>query len=54
MAIDFPNTPTLNQVFTASNRSWKYDGEKWVGISSDVYLYGSVRDNIIRAYMEVI
>jgi hypothetical protein len=26
MALDFPNTPTLNQVFD----DWLYDGEKWV------------------------
>jgi hypothetical protein len=28
--IDFPNTPTLNQVFTAGAASWKWDSVKWV------------------------
>jgi hypothetical protein len=28
-AIDFPNSPTLNQVFTAGDRSWKWNGTAW-------------------------
>ena len=30
MAIDFPNSPTLNQVYTVGDTSWTYDGEKWL------------------------
>lgn len=32
MSINFPDFPTLNQVFTdpAMNRSWRWDGEKWL------------------------
>jgi hypothetical protein len=30
MAIDFPNSPTLNQVYTVGGTSWTYDGEKWL------------------------
>jgi hypothetical protein len=33
MAIDFPNTPTTGQVYTSGNRSWEYDGEKWISSS---------------------
>jgi hypothetical protein len=29
-AIDLPASPTLNQVITSGNRSWKWDGAKWV------------------------
>ena len=29
-AIDFPNNPTLNQVFTSGNKSWQWDGVKWI------------------------
>lgn len=29
MAIDFPNSPTLNQIFTVGNRSWIWDGSTW-------------------------
>jgi hypothetical protein len=35
MALDFPNTPTLNQIFTAPNGSmWMWDGVKWGAITS--------------------
>jgi len=30
MAIDFPNSPTLNQDFTVNTTTWTYDGAKWV------------------------
>lgn len=29
MAIDFPNSPSLNQTFTVGNRTWIYDGTAW-------------------------
>ena len=28
-AIDFPNSPSLNQEFTSGSQTWKYDGSKW-------------------------
>ena len=28
-AIDFPNSPTLNQVFTAGTNSWTWNGSTW-------------------------
>jgi hypothetical protein len=30
MAIDFPNSPALDQEFTSAGVTWKYDGQKWV------------------------
>ena len=27
--IDFPNSPTLNQLFTVGNQTWRYDGTVW-------------------------
>lgn len=34
MRIDFPNSPTLNQVFSASDgRSWSWDGSVWNTVS---------------------
>lgn len=31
MPIDFPNSPTLNQVYTApSGRAWQWDGTRWI------------------------
>lgn len=28
-AIDFPNSPTVNDVFTVGDRSWKWSGTAW-------------------------
>jgi len=28
--LDFPASPTLNQIFTAGGVSWKWDGVKWI------------------------
>jgi hypothetical protein len=28
--LNFPDAPTLNQVFTAAGRSWSWDGTKWI------------------------
>ena len=28
-ALDFPNNPTLNEVFTSGNTSWKWNGTVW-------------------------
>jgi hypothetical protein len=29
MAINFPDSPTLNQEFTSGTTTWRYDGTKW-------------------------
>ena len=38
--INFPDNPTLNQVFTAGAQTWVYDGAKWVayGVAQGIYL----------------
>lgn len=33
-AIDFPNSPTLNQTFSASGRTWKWNGATWETVAS--------------------
>lgn len=30
MPIDFPNSPTTNQTYAVGNKTWVWDGEKWV------------------------
>lgn len=32
MAINFPDSPTLNQVFSAGGRTWKWDGQQWLTV----------------------
>ena len=34
MPINFPNSPTLNQVYTVDQKSWRYNGTAWNVISS--------------------
>ena len=29
MAIDFPNSPTVGQIFTSGGATWEWDGAKW-------------------------
>ena len=36
MAIDFPNTPTLNQIYNNGGKSWRWDGAAWLLIASEV------------------
>ena len=30
MAINFPDSPTLNQTFTSGTTTWQYDGLTWL------------------------
>lgn len=39
MAIDFPNSPTVGQVFTVGSRSWKWDGTIWAIYSNTPNIY---------------
>ena len=36
MAIDFPNSPLTNDLHSFSGKTWKWDGEKWVVIYTDL------------------
>lgn len=38
MAFDFPNAPTLNQIATAPNGSYRWDGIKWVTTGTGGFL----------------
>jgi hypothetical protein len=38
MAFDFPNAPTLNQIATAPNGSYRWDGTKWVTTGTGGFL----------------
>jgi len=35
-AIDFPNSPTLNQQFTSGNTTWEWNGTTWDVIRTPV------------------
>jgi ACT domain-containing protein len=34
MAIVFPSEPEVNEEFTADDKTWYWDGEKWVFVST--------------------
>ena len=34
MPLNFPDSPTLNQVYTSGSNSWQWDGTVWNAISS--------------------
>lgn len=36
MPIDFPNSPVLNDTFTAAGKSWIYNGNAWtlIGVTT--------------------
>lgn len=38
MAINFPNQPALNEVFTSGNVSWRWSGESWVLVPKSISL----------------
>lgn len=47
MAINFPDTPTTGDTYTVGDKTWKYDGEKWV-IFSAIEVTTQQRNNIIN------
>ena len=47
MALDFPNSPSVNDSFSAGGKTWVYNGTKWVLLS--VSLNQTVADGAITA-----
>jgi hypothetical protein len=41
MAINFPSTPTLNQVYTSGDRTWTWNGRYWKATSTTIGYTGS-------------
>lgn len=52
MAIDFPDTPTTNQMFTVGSQTWKYDGEKWVTVDNATLANSQAYDMYLMLKME--
>jgi hypothetical protein len=51
MAIDFPNSPTSNQIYTSGGRSWIWNGSSWVAytttITTDLIANGTITSAMI-------
>lgn len=41
-AIDFPNSPSVNDVFTFGSKSWKWTGTVWSLVASSVTDAGTI------------
>jgi hypothetical protein len=52
VAIDFPDTPTTGQLFTAADKTWSYDGEKWVVVDSSANAQNQLYDIMVMMNME--
>lgn len=38
-ALDFPASPTTNQIYTANNASWMWNGTSWVASNPSLVFY---------------
>ena len=47
MPIDFPSSPTLNQSYSYSGRTWKWNGEGWNLITTALVTSDSIEDGAI-------
>lgn len=48
MAINFPNSPTLNQTFQAGSNSYIWNGSSWVGYSTSLNINYNAASIIVR------
>lgn len=52
MAIDFPNSPTTNQIVSVGTKAWRWNGEKWVSENTSIASYTEVYDLAVLQNME--
>ena len=52
MAIDFPNSPITNQLYTVGDKTWKFDGEKWITIENSANAANQLYDITVLLRME--
>jgi len=51
MALDFPNSPTLGQLFTSGALTWRWDGAKWVAATLATGLY--FPNKLVNPFVEI-
>lgn len=52
MAIDFPNTPTVGETYTVGSKTWQWNGEKWVMLTSASNTQAQLYDVTVLMKME--
>jgi len=50
MAINFPNSPAIDDIYEVGERVWVYDGSKWKIVTN---ISSEIRDNYLKLLMEV-
>lgn len=45
-ALDFPASPTLNQIYTANGSSWMWNGTSWISVNPSSGASGAGPDRI--------
>lgn len=52
-ALDFPNSPTLNEIYSANGKTFQFNGVSWVNITSQLLTYPGAnvdfQDNVLIA-----
>lgn len=53
-ALDFPSSPSNGQVYTAANKSWTWDGSKWIVTQYNNAIDSDVTDYINSKFDEAV
>ncbi len=52
MAIDFPSSPTVGQTVTAGDKTWSWNGEKWLVVEKVNNMSNQIYDITVLMRME--
>lgn len=54
MALNFPDSPTVNQEFTSNGRTWIWDGYVWNAKGNVPADPQKIEDNLIKDVMDAV
>lgn len=54
MAMNFPDSPTVGQEFTANGRTWIWDGYVWAARGVTPIDPQKIEDNLIKDVMDAV
>ncbi len=53
-AIDFPNSPTVGQTFSAAGSTWIWNGVTWKSATTTLADPQKIEDNLIKDVMDAV